>query len=80
VENLQWVTHRENIHHCINQGRAVYKKGDECKQAVLSEKVVRKIKSEIGSMTHRDLAKKYNTNYSNIAHIKRGSRWGHVRV
>ncbi len=80
VENLEWVTHQENIQHCISQGRSVYKRGEECAQSVLSEKIVRKIKSEVGSMTYKELAKKYGTNYSNIAHIKRGSRWGHVNI
>jgi len=78
VSNLEWVTAKENTAHCINQGRKNQFRGEQCPQAVLTEEIVRSIKSEIGTMTHKKLAEKYKTNYSNIAHIKRGSRWSHI--
>lgn len=77
VTNLEWVTHKENSAHAVKQGRQAHNRG-ELARHVLTEDIVRKIKSELGTMTHRKLADKYHTNYSNVAHIKRGSRWGHV--
>jgi hypothetical protein len=80
IENLEWVTHQENIDHMVKQGRHRSVKGEDHASSVLTEKTVRLIKKEIRTMTYMELAKKHNTNYSNIAHIKRGSRWGHVKV
>lgn len=78
VSNLEWCTAKENTAHTVNSGRKVQYRGTQCPQAKLSEEIVQKIKADIGQMTHKQIAKKYNTNYSNIAHIKRGSRWAHV--
>jgi len=76
--NLEWATAKENTAHCISQGRKNQFRGEQCPQSVLTEETVRNIKKEIGTVTHKKLAEKYNTNYSNIAHIKRGSRWSHI--
>lgn len=80
VLNLEWVTHKENTAHCIKQGRQNYKIGSACSVAKLDEKTVAEIKNLKGKMRYVDIAAKYNTNYSNIAHIMRGSRWSHVNV
>jgi len=79
VENLEWVTPQENADHKVKQGRQKTQRGEDYAGSVLTEKTVRLIKKELGTMTHMELAKKHNTNYSNIAHIKRGSRWGHIK-
>lgn len=79
ITNLEWVTSWENTQHCIKQGRKVQLVGESCPQSKLTENLVRAIKSHFGKMTYTQIAKKFNTNYSNVAHIKRGSRWGHVK-
>ncbi len=78
VSNLEWVTHKENVAHTIKQGRKIQFVGEACPQAKLTESIVREIKNHIGRMPYTEIAKKFNTNYSNVAHIKRGSRWAHV--
>jgi hypothetical protein len=78
LANLEWCTAKENIDHCIKQGRKVQLRGDQCPHSVLTEEIVRNIKKDIGTTTLKKIAEKYNTNYSNVAHIKRGSRWAHV--
>lgn len=80
LENLEWSTHKENTNHAKRQGRLWTYRGSDCKRAILDESIVRNIKRELGKMTHMELARKYKTNYSNVAHIKRGTRWGHVTV
>lgn len=79
VDNLEWVTHQENTDHMIRQGRKKYIFGSKCSVAILNEKIVKEIKELKGVLTYMDIAKKYNTNYSNVAHIMRGSRWRHVQ-
>ena len=45
ANNLEWVTAKENVAHCINQGRKNQFRGEQCPQAVLTEEIVRSIKS-----------------------------------
>jgi len=78
VNNLEWVTHKENTAHTIKQGRKVQFVGEECTQTKLSEETVRSIKGYKGILSYVKIAEKFNTNYSNVAHIMRGTRWGHL--
>lgn len=82
VENLEWVTHKENSAHNIKHGRQAHNRGEKCGRNVLVEKTVREILKDLRDkkMTHIQIAKKHNTNYSNVAHIFRGSRWAHVKI
>lgn len=78
MSNLEWVTHKENIAHTIKQGRKVQFVGVACPQAKLTEETVRSIKNHKGILSYVKIAEKFNTNYSNVAHIMRGTRWGHL--
>lgn len=76
--NLEWCTPKENTTHMMKQNRQSKLCGSQCKQAKFTEQQVKEILSLRGRMTYVKIAKKYNTNYSNIAHMMRGSRWSHV--
>lgn len=78
ILNLEWCTPKENTAHMINQDRKVQYRGSQCTQAKLTEKTVSEILSLRGKLTYNKIAEKYKTNYSNIAHIMRGSRWSHI--
>lgn len=73
VENLEWVTHKENTAHAINNGlidfsylrKRVKYTDDQCRD------VLERIKS---GMTYIVAGGKYNMPYSTVAHLVRGSR------
>lgn len=80
VSNLEWCTHKENTRHMLKQGRNIQFRGEQCPQSKLTEQIVKEIKQLKGIMSYTKIAEKYNTNYSNVAHIMRGSRWAHVNL
>lgn len=77
VDNLEWVTHSENIRHADMTGlRRV--KGEDSKQAKLTNDAVREIRSMKGIMTQRALAKKFNVPHSLIHLVQHKKAWAHV--
>lgn len=78
VSNLEWATHQENMNHSKVHGRMASPHGEKGGNSKLTLEVVRAIRKEReeNGTTYIALATKYNTNYSNVAHIMRGSRWG----
>lgn len=79
VSNLEWCTHAENTDHARKQNRLKSLRGSKSPRATLTEQQVSDIKKLKGKMTYVSIAEKFNTKYSNIAHIMRGSRWGHIK-
>ena len=77
VSNLEWATHKENSAHTVKAGRAARTLGEKCGNAVLTLDTVRAIRKELaaGVLSYKKIAEKFGTNYSNVAHISRGSRW-----
>lgn len=70
VENLEWVSHKENVAHARVTGLE--------KNVKLSPSDAEKIKEEYlkGTMNQRELADKYGTSRSLISLIVNGKRWG----
>lgn len=79
--NLWWVTHKENTQHSIRNNRfPEVSYGEKSVHSTLNDSQVLDIvkeRLELGTK-YIELAEKYNTKYSNIAHIMRGTRWGKV--
>jgi hypothetical protein len=75
--NLEWVDQYENMAHaCINN---LVKNGEDCKQAVLCESDIPKIRQLIASgLTNYAIGKMYNVNQGTIWGIKTGKNWKHV--
>lgn len=78
LDNLEWCTHQENIDHARANGLITDAKVRRWKMSKLTLQQVVGIKHLRGSLSYHQIARLYNTNYSNVAHIMRGSRWGDV--
>lgn len=90
VDNLEWVTPKENAQHASRNGLLVtteYQKSQTSKAnkgsghgySKLHEDdipVIRRMRSE--GMTYKNIASKFNVNRATIGYILRGKTWTHV--
>jgi len=79
VDNLEWVTYKENTDHAWKLG-LINCRGSNSKHAKLNESQVKEIKEllTIGELTHGEIATKYKVCRQNISYISAGKRWKHV--
>lgn len=80
VENLEWVTHEENVHRAHERGnyngRYV---GEKNPKARLNAEIVMQLRSEYQSGTIvMELHKKYGYPYNTISNAVRGITWKHL--
>lgn len=75
IENLEWVTKKENAQHAIKTG-LIKQRGQDNKRAKLSNEDV--IKIRLDTRSQRKIAIDYNINHTIIQGIKAGTRWQHV--
>lgn len=79
LENLEYVTQKENIAHSHKKGLANIAKGEKSGKAKLTEKEVIEIKKYILSGNiHREIAEKYGVTRGAITDIARGKNWKHI--
>jgi len=80
VENLEWVTPRQNTAHALAFG--LTKTGERCSFAKLSNKQVNQIRKEYakGQVYQRELAKKYGVCRQQIGRIILFERWNHAHL
>lgn len=80
VENLQWVTHRENIDHAVANGFTAKTHGSRNGMAKLTEEDVRQMKRDYvpRKVTQRMLAERYGVSLACIKDIFQGNTWKHV--
>lgn len=76
VNNLEWLTHKDNVQHAINIGLFNNKgeKNPRSKLTAIQVKQIRK-KYDSGAYTCRQLSKEYNVDYSNIHYIVNYKSW-----
>lgn len=77
VDNLEWVTSKENIRHAWEHNLAKPQRGDNCPSSILTEKEVLEIVKlfQDKQMTGREIAKLYNVSPQTISAIKCRHNW-----
>lgn len=80
LENLEWVTYKENMKHAIKNGLFNNVLGENHYNSRLNNKIIKQIREEY--IPHifgwLKLAKKYNTTHQNIGKILKRKSWKHI--
>lgn len=80
IDNLEWLSHHDNILYSVEAGRYDEHKKGECNgRAILTEKDVVKIRKlyEQGVQKYK-IAKKYNRGWSTIHNVIERNTWKHI--
>jgi hypothetical protein len=83
LENLEWVTHQENIKHAYDNGKIknLGGEGDKCGASKLNSEQVKEIKILLKAGEKKgDIAKKFNVSKQNILSISNGYTWRSVTI
>lgn len=81
LENLEYVTPRENALHALKTGLRIPLRGEESSNARLTEKQIREIfKRRKFGESAKKLAEDYNTTDFSIYRILRGERWSYLNL
>lgn len=80
IENLEWVTHSENMKHCFDNNRHPGSglKGSQMHTSKINEKQAKEIREQKGSISGLELAKKYGVSHTIIYGIWNDKIWKHV--
>lgn len=76
AENLEWVTHKENIHHALNSG--LIPTGERCSWSKLKEKDVIFIRTN-KDLSKEELSKKFNVSKTTITDILKYRSWKNLK-
>lgn len=79
IENLEWVTAKENINHAHRTGLAIVRKGEESRNNKLKNKDVNKIRMMYKKGVRvMELSEIFSVHHQNIYKILRRETWNHV--
>lgn len=78
IENIEYVTHLENMRHADRTGLRTYLPGEKNGMAILTENQVRDAIALFGTMSVRQIANKMNCKPHVIYHIRSGKNWKHI--
>lgn len=79
VENLEWITHQQNIKHAFDIG-IKSQIGEKCPRSILKNNQVIEIrdKYQYGVITQSMLAREFGVSKSTIKNILSGRQWKHL--
>jgi len=75
VENLEWVTRKENMQHAVATGLKVAPQCEDAAKAKLTAAQVKFIRENPNNATIAELAEKFNVSAQAISLIQRGLTW-----
>lgn len=78
VENLEWVTPKENTQHAYDTGLKVAPNGENSGRSKLTEKEVLEIRKMSKKYKRKEMAKKYGVSESQVYRILNKSVWKHI--
>lgn len=84
VNNLEWCTKEENNKHAIESGLRWYFRGEQCPQAILTEKQVHIICESLEKgLKYKEICDLLDIEYTEsmgkiLSNIKRGKAWKHI--
>jgi hypothetical protein len=79
VENLEWVTHTENVRYSCLHKRRPDTRGSKNSNSILTEENVLRIRELLkDGMTVADIARLYGRGWQTINHIKQNNTWQSV--
>jgi len=78
VENLEWVTPKENTAHAIETG-LIKRSGEDCYKALLTnEQVIEICRDIIAGKNNSELVKRYNVSEAIVSVIRGRHNWKHI--
>lgn len=79
VENLEWVSHKENSRHMVNLGNS--RRGEKSHHTTLKDADIPVIWEAIQSgFTLKDIGQRFGVSANVIGDIKRGNTWRHIKI
>ena len=80
IENLEWVTYKENSHHAAVNNRFYVLRGEDSKIAKLTNKDILQIRKEYekNKVGFMKLGKKYGVDTTTIRSVIHGETWQHI--
>ena len=78
IENLEWVTHKENMTHAKLLGLIKYNKGEKHYSSKLKDNDIIIIRSLSGIKSHSQIAKMFTIDKSQVSRIINRKIWNHI--
>ena len=78
VENLEWVTQKENVAHTHKHGRNADFKGERSPNHKITTEVAKKIKYGHKGKTNKAVGLLYGLGDEQVRRIRKGLRWKHI--
>ena len=81
LDNLKWVTPKENVNHAIDTGLSYHVKGEESGNSKLTERkvlAIRRLHRINPSFNRRGLSRKIGITHQNISDIVNKKSWKHL--
>ena len=79
VENLEWCTQKENIHHSEKNGLAKHARGEKNGLSKLSSEDVFIIKTEMKNDSVKKICEAFNISSGTVSKIRNNKMWKHIQ-